>query len=848
MKCKTILLGFILITINSFSQKKVNSIVSGTENSNNGVYTYKADIEFRFETTGPLTDIKVYRKINSYKINSYQYKNTSATEVGIQFPIIKTKASLVDAIVDIEFYKGQLSYTAHNLNCNGSAYLSNSQIGNLLRIFNIDPNKKDCITCDPIKEVNKLNIKAKNIRLTNLGYTDEFSAINTKIETLLKDQKQSTTKKTEVAESTDSSKVKTPNQSENSTTQAKKTLPNSKQPVNNSNNNQLGSEPKESPQDKALKEANEQLARSRRQYEQLQQASIKLSRELDTQLENAFVSYEKQREFTSRINSLTKIKSTSINEIIAEANRKSEAINVAYAGKKIDKRNEISKEGQRYANKAKTQSELELSNSITQLNHTLSQYSLEKQRREAQKELRQDQKNAEKEVEDRFIERILPSLEQHVKLAFTAVFENDEKYYLEKFNYDACLIENSYAILSGHNSCQEPKLKKPKKNPKPSANDYYKAYVRKKSSSFEQMNKVAYIQLELAIDANPNNAQWLYEYTLIKDLNAYEKAAILRRAHDIDSNNTKINEAFELAMKEAEKLKIEEIAYIQQQIDKKFDYDWEQHSNLLGFFINDKHIFVNQSGDEILKFEKKHEKSFFTLKGINKYLYGEETQFNQDLARLEMIQNKERLFGYINSKGDTVIPGKYSDAKQFSEGLAAVKDKDTNLWGYIDLEGNLIIPYQFSEASVFSEGLAAIAHPSYPYGAYLNKNGQVAIEGKKKYRISEPFINGVSMVQTGTAGSYTWQSHEDHYKYILPSGEFLFRKRFVKTFPFNKKGYAIVGSAQSYDIIDKSGKKQNTKSFKDYPQFTKGKAKVDIGTWFTYKYIYIDTTGKTIEE
>ena len=81
------------------------------------------------------------------------------------------------------------------------------------------------------------------------------------------------------------------------------------------------------------------------------------------------------------------------------------------------------------------------------------------------------------------------------------------------------------------------------------------------------------------------------------------------------------------------------------------------------------------------------------------------------------------------------------------------------------------------------------------------------------------------------------------------SGDFLFKKRFVKTFPFNKKGYAIVGSANRYNIIDKSGKKQCKKSFKEYPVFINRKAKVDIGTLLSgyYKHITIDETGKTIE-
>ena len=54
------------------------------------------------------------------------------------------------------------------------------------------------------------------------------------------------------------------------------------------------------------------------------------------------------------------------------------------------------------------------------------------------------------------------------------------------------------------------------------------------------------------------------------------------------------------------------------------------------------------------------------------------------------ITNKDQLdWGYINKKGKLVIKPKFSDAKKFSNGLAAVKIK--NRWGYINKKGKWII-------------------------------------------------------------------------------------------------------------------------------------------------------------
>lgn len=47
---------------------------------------------------------------------------------------------------------------------------------------------------------------------------------------------------------------------------------------------------------------------------------------------------------------------------------------------------------------------------------------------------------------------------------------------------------------------------------------------------------------------------------------------------------------------------------------------------------------------------------------------------------------KDGKWGYINTKGEEVIPFKYEEAKLFSEGLAPVK-KD-GIWGYVDTKGN----------------------------------------------------------------------------------------------------------------------------------------------------------------
>lgn len=66
-------------------------------------------------------------------------------------------------------------------------------------------------------------------------------------------------------------------------------------------------------------------------------------------------------------------------------------------------------------------------------------------------------------------------------------------------------------------------------------------------------------------------------------------------------------------------------------------------------------------------------------------------------------------WGFIDHDGKFIIPAKFNDAREFSDGLAAVEfSKEKNQWGYIDKSGDVIIPAQFEDAGYFKEGFAPI--------------------------------------------------------------------------------------------------------------------------------------------
>lgn len=66
-----------------------------------------------------------------------------------------------------------------------------------------------------------------------------------------------------------------------------------------------------------------------------------------------------------------------------------------------------------------------------------------------------------------------------------------------------------------------------------------------------------------------------------------------------------------------------------------------------------------------------------------------------------------RLWGFLDERGQLTIPLRYTQALDFSEGLAAVSE-DGQRWGYIDPSGAWAIPPSFSRATPFRGGLARV--------------------------------------------------------------------------------------------------------------------------------------------
>jgi hypothetical protein len=121
-----------------------------------------------------------------------------------------------------------------------------------------------------------------------------------------------------------------------------------------------------------------------------------------------------------------------------------------------------------------------------------------------------------------------------------------------------------------------------------------------------------------------------------------------------------------------------------------------------------------------------------------------------------------KKWGYINKKGEFVVPPTYENAWPYFEGLAAVKLDGK--WGYIDPSGKVMIVPQFEDGAPrfsigeFWEGLAAVKIGSQ--WGFINKQGQVVIP--PRFVAVWHFSNGLAEVwdpdcaHIDTSGNTVW--------------------------------------------------------------------------------------------
>jgi hypothetical protein len=101
--------------------------------------------------------------------------------------------------------------------------------------------------------------------------------------------------------------------------------------------------------------------------------------------------------------------------------------------------------------------------------------------------------------------------------------------------------------------------------------------------------------------------------------------------------------------------------------------------------------------------------------------------------------------GYMNTRGELVIPHRYESAWDFSEGRAAVSE-DGQTAGFIDKTGEYVAPPIYEDVWDFHDGLAAVK--LYGKWGFIDRDGKMVITPKFQ-AVNRGFQEGLAAVNVG---------------------------------------------------------------------------------------------------
>ncbi len=196
---------------------------------------------------------------------------------------------------------------------------------------------------------------------------------------------------------------------------------------------------------------------------------------------------------------------------------------------------------------------------------------------------------------------------------------------------------------------------------------------------------------------------------------------------------------------------------------------------------------------------------------------------------------KAGLFGFVDLNGNKIIEAAYTGFNGLSDGLIRVSQningKTKN--GYIDTKGEKIIPLEYETATNFKNGWAVVKKDSSYY--FIDKKGNRK-EPARRYDALTEFKSGFSL---GTVKNKTGLNS---YYYIDATLKEVFSIQAKNAYPI-WEDVAVINRDTTYELINKKGESVKVLTGINFLKFTnQGKLAVRQGK----KWGFIDTKGNTV--
>ena len=191
----------------------------------------------------------------------------------------------------------------------------------------------------------------------------------------------------------------------------------------------------------------------------------------------------------------------------------------------------------------------------------------------------------------------------------------------------------------------------------------------------------------------------------------------------------------------------------------------------------------------------------------------------------QLDKDLNELWGFADCRGVVKVVPQFYSILLFSDGLAAVKNKE-DLWGFADKTGHVVINYQFHAVSSFNNGLC-IVYDGSKYG-FIDNTGKYVINPQFE-EASDYSDNLIQIKLTGKCG------------FVDKTGKIMINPQFDEAFPF-KSNLAAVEISSKWGFIGHDGKYVINPQFEAVSNFTENIAFVLSGN----KIGFIDKEGKYI--
>ena len=164
---------------------------------------------------------------------------------------------------------------------------------------------------------------------------------------------------------------------------------------------------------------------------------------------------------------------------------------------------------------------------------------------------------------------------------------------------------------------------------------------------------------------------------------------------------------------------------------------------------------------------------------------------------MSAVYENDRM-GFVDSTGKEVIPCKYTGSPAFSEGLVCLcpYDATAEAYGYLDKKGETVIPFKFKQAGFtnFQNGECRVSVNGVI--CLINKKGEIVFTPKLAKNMDD-FEYGLSLAYT--------KPNRTGFGYFNRSNQWVIEPVYTSASVF-KGGYATVKLNDKEGVIDTTGK------------------------------------------